>query len=227
MVIPTIGEVLPAAVAIGLSPIAVIAVVAVLSGRDGRRNGPLFAAGWATGLTAITLFGTLVIDQVDVSPTGGSVTWADGVRLVLGIGLIAAAVVKWRSRPRPGAPPPDPPAWTRTIDGAGGGRTLVIGLLLGGVNPKNIGFGLAAAASIAGAQLDRSGTALVILAFVAIGSIAVVSMVLARVLLGDRSDRALGSMREFMVQHGNVVMMVLFLVIGANVLGDSLQALRR
>lgn len=227
MIAPTIGEVLPAAVAIGLSPIAVIAAVTVLGGPDARRNGPLFALGWVVGLTTIVLIGTLAFEQVDVSPTEGNVTWADWARLALGIGLVVAAIHKWRSRPRPGAPPPEPPAWMRRIDGASAASTLVIGLLLGGVNPKNVGFSLAAAASIGEAHLDPVDTALAIAAFVTIGSIAVVGMVLNYILLGERSDAALGSAKEFMVTHGNVIMMVLFLVIGAKVLGDSIGALRR
>jgi threonine/homoserine/homoserine lactone efflux protein len=226
-VAPTIGEVLPAAVAIGLSPIAIIAVVAVLGGTGARRNGPLFAVGWVAGLMAIALVGTLVLDQVEGDSIGERASWADWVRLALGVVLIVAAILKWRSRPRPGSPPPDPPGWMRTIDGAGAGRTLVIGLLLGGVNPKNVGFGLAAAASIAGAQLDPGGTAVLIVVFAAIGSIAVVGLVLMYVILGERSDAALASVKEFMVLHGNVIMMVLFLVIGAKVLGDSIQELRR
>lgn len=226
LVAPTIGEVLPAAVAIGLSPIAVIAVVTVLGGPNARRNGPAFALGWVVGLTAIVLVGAVALDQIESTPAGDEASWADWVRLALGVALVGAALAKWRSRPRPGSPPPEAPAWMRSIDSAGTGRTLAVGALLGGVNPKNVGFGLAAASSIAAAGLDARGLALTIAVFVAIGSIAVVGMVLVASLARDRSGAALASVKDFMVLHGNVIMMVLFLVIGAKVIGDALQTLR-
>ncbi|MFF5923419.1 hypothetical protein ACFY8C_34655 [Streptomyces flavochromogenes] len=50
MLIEAIGAVLPAALAVGLSPFPVVGVVLLLAGRHGRRNGPLFAAGWVAGL---------------------------------------------------------------------------------------------------------------------------------------------------------------------------------
>lgn len=225
VVAPTIGEVLPAAVAIGLSPIAVVAVVTVLGGPNARRNGPAFALGWVVGLAAIVLIGSVALDQIESAPADDDASWADWVRLALGVILVGAAFAKWRSRPRPGSPPPDPPAWMRSIDNAGTGRTLVIGALLGGVNPKNVGFGLAAAASIAAAGLDARDLSLTVAVFVAIGSIAVIGMVLVSALGGDRSDAALASVKDFMVLHGNVIMMVLFLVIGAKVIGDAVQTL--
>lgn len=49
------GALLPAALAVALSPFPLIAIVLILSGAHGRRNGPLFAAGWITGLAIVVL----------------------------------------------------------------------------------------------------------------------------------------------------------------------------
>ena len=48
----TIGELLPAAVAVALSPIPIVAIVLVLDSSRARRNGLAFAGGWVSGLTA-------------------------------------------------------------------------------------------------------------------------------------------------------------------------------
>jgi hypothetical protein len=44
-----IGESLPLAVGIALSPIPIIAVVLMLTSHQARINGPVFVAGWLAG----------------------------------------------------------------------------------------------------------------------------------------------------------------------------------
>ncbi len=53
---PAIGDLLPSAVGVALSPVPIIAVILMLGTPKARSNGPAFAVGWVAGL---------VIDQRD------------------------------------------------------------------------------------------------------------------------------------------------------------------
>ena len=46
-----IGEILPLAVGVALSPIPIIAIILMLGTPRARSNGPAFALGWLVGLT--------------------------------------------------------------------------------------------------------------------------------------------------------------------------------
>ena len=54
MLIQAIGGMLPAAVAVALSPIPIVAVILVLATPRARTVGPAFAVGWVAGLTLVS-----------------------------------------------------------------------------------------------------------------------------------------------------------------------------
>lgn len=54
----TIGNVLPLALGVGISPIPIVAVVLMLATPRGRVNGPAFLLGWIVGIAAV---GTAVL----------------------------------------------------------------------------------------------------------------------------------------------------------------------
>jgi threonine/homoserine/homoserine lactone efflux protein len=79
------------------------------------------------------------------------------------------------------------PKWMATIDSFSAGTSLLLGAALSAVNPKNLALTLAAAASIAQAGLDGGGTAVVIAAFVVIGSLTVAGAVLYFLIAAQRA----------------------------------------
>jgi Sap, sulfolipid-1-addressing protein len=48
-----IGQILPLAVGVALSPVPIIAVALMLMSQRARLNGPLFVIGWLIGLAVI------------------------------------------------------------------------------------------------------------------------------------------------------------------------------
>jgi len=48
-----IGQILPLAVGVALSPVPIIAVALMLMSQRARLNGPLFVIGWLLGLAVI------------------------------------------------------------------------------------------------------------------------------------------------------------------------------
>ena len=93
-----ISEVLPFAVGVAISPIAIIAVILVLFSARARVNGPAFLAGWLAGVAVVSIVVYLVADAGDASSdqtTSDTVSW---IKLVLGVFLVAHAVRSWRAR---------------------------------------------------------------------------------------------------------------------------------
>jgi Sap, sulfolipid-1-addressing protein len=220
-----IGVVLPSAVAVALSPFPIVAVILVLGSPRAKTSGPAFALGWIVGLAVLTgLVVALTGDAEDPdSAVATGVGWTD---LLLGIGLLVAAARKWHNRPRAGDPVVMP-RWMAGIDGVGTGRAVVLGLALGGANPKNVALTFAAAASIAQSGVEGTEAAVAVAVFVLIGSSTVLGAVLYRIVRGERAAAKLDSVKDFMAANNAVIIMVVLLVFGAKLVGDGLAGLAR
>jgi threonine/homoserine/homoserine lactone efflux protein len=218
-----LGEVLPAAVGVALSPVPIIAIILMLGTPRARANGPAFAAGWVLGLVAVSVLVMVVATGSD-DPDSGASTTVDVVMLVLGLLFLVMALRQWQGRPRPGQPQ-ELPAWMSSVDHFTPGKSFGLGVLLSGANPKNLALTLAAAASVAQAGLDGVQSAEVIAVFVIIGSLSVVGPVLFFLFAGDGATKPLASVKEFMTANNAVIMMVVLLVLGAKLLGNGLTGL--
>jgi threonine/homoserine/homoserine lactone efflux protein len=217
-----IGDLLPAAVGVALSPVPIVAVILMLGTPRARSNGPAFAAGWVAGLVTVGVIVLLVAGDADSSDDTS--TAVDVVVLLFGLLLLAVAVKQWQGRPRPGETP-EMPKWMAAIDDFTAGRSFGLGVLLSGVNPKNLALTLAASASLAQAGLSAGGDAVGLAVFVVIGSVTVVGPVLAYLFMGQRAERALGEVKQFMADHNAVIMAVVCLVLAAKLIGNGIGGL--
>jgi threonine/homoserine/homoserine lactone efflux protein len=217
-----IGDLLPAAVGVALSPVPIVAVILMLGTPRARSNGPAFAAGWVAGLVTVGVIVLLVSGDADSS--GDTSTAVDVVVLLFGLLLLAVAAKQWQGRPRPGESP-EMPKWMAAIDDFTAGRSFGLGVLLSGVNPKNLALTLAASASLAQAGLSAGGDAVGLAVFVVIGSVTVAGPVLAYLFMGARAERALGEVEQFMSDHNAVIMAVVCLVLAAKLIGNGIGGL--
>jgi threonine/homoserine/homoserine lactone efflux protein len=222
LLVDAIGAVLPSALAVALSPFPVVAVILVLGSRHARTSGPLFALGWVVGLSVLSTVVVLVLSGAGADdPDSAAASGVGGLQVGLGLGLLVLAARKWRTRPRPGNEVAMP-GWMASVDGAGPGRALGLGLGLAAGNPKNIALTMAASASIAEIGLDGADTVTAVAAFVAVGSASVVGAVLYRLLRAERAAAGLDSVKAFMVANNAVIMMVILLAFGVKLIGDGL-----
>jgi len=217
-----IGDLLPAALAVALSPIPVVAVVLVLGSQRARSAGPAFALGWIAGLAAVSALVMLLLSgSADADPDDPGVAWLD---LAIGLLFLALAAKQWKKRPRQDEAP-EMPSWMATVDSATPPKAAALGLALSAANPKNLALTLAAAATVAEAGLDPADETIAIAVFVVLGSTTVAGAVLAYLLLGDRASRPLAAVRRFMSDNNAVIMMVVLLLLGAKLVGDALSGL--
>jgi threonine/homoserine/homoserine lactone efflux protein len=215
-----IGDLLPSALAVALSPIPIVAVVIVLGAPHARTAGPAFALGWIAGLAAVSALVVLLLGGgSDAEETG--VNW---LKVAIGLLFWAMAAQQWQKRPKPGEDPAMP-SWMATIDSASPTRAAVLGVALSGANPKNLAPTLAASASIAEAGLTAADTTAAIAAFVAIGSTTVAGAVLFYLAAPATAVRPLAAIKQFMSDNNAVIMMVVLLLLGAKLLGDGLAGI--
>lgn len=217
-----IGDLLPSAFAVALSPIPIIAVVLVLGAARARTAGPAFALGWIGGLLAVSVVVVLVLGAgSDPDSDDPGISW---LKVALGILFLVMAAKQWTKRPRDGREA-QTPKWMATIDTATPSKAAVLGAALSGANPKNLALTLAASASIAEAGLDQADKAIAIAVFVLLGSVTVAGAVLFYLVDAKRAAPALDAIRRFMSDNNAVIMMVVLLLLGAKLLGDGLAVI--
>ena len=218
-----IGDLLPSAIGVAISPVPIIAIVLMLGTPKARSNGLAFAVGWVLALVVVSVFVLLVASDADDADSGTSTAVAV-VLLLLGLLFLVMAWKQWQARPKPGVEPAVP-KWMAAIDRFTAGRSFGFGALLAGVNPKNLALTLAAAATIAKAGLDGGETAIAVAVFVIIGSLTVAGPVLYYLIAGDRAAGPLGEIKRFMSDHNAVIMMILLLVLGMKLIGNGIAGL--
>jgi len=220
-----IGEMLPLAIGIAISPLAIVAVILILTTPQARTNGPAFLGGWLLALGVVGGVTLVVTDAAESADTGGPRTVVAVLKLVLGVTLLVLAWRGFRSRPQPGEEAPLP-KWMAALDRFTPGRSLAMGALFGGVKPKNLILAAAAAAGIAGAGLGGAQQVAVLLLLILVASIAIIAPVAVYFLLGDeRSARVLDGWKTWLQANNSAVMIVLFVVFGVVLLGNGIAGL--
>jgi threonine/homoserine/homoserine lactone efflux protein len=216
-----IGNVLPLALGVALSPVPIIAVVLMLATPRGRANGPAFVLGWIAGVALVGTVVLLVAGGVSASDNGQPKTWVSVLKLVLGLLLVLVAVRQWHGRPH-GDAEAALPGWMKAIDTFTPVKSAGLGVLLAGPNPKNLLLTIAAAAAIAQAGISGGEQAVVLAIFVVIATLGPGIPLGIYYALGDRSAEVLSKLRAWMVTNNQAIMAVICAVIAAKLVGDAI-----
>ena len=219
-----VGQILPLAIGVAISPVPIIAIVLTLGTRRARSNGPAFALGWVAGLTiaGAAMFALATGNSQD--DDGGPETWVSVLKLALGVLFVLLTVRTWRGRPQAGQEAPMP-KWMQAIDTFTTGKSLGFGVLLAGVNPKNLALTIAAAAAIAETDVSGGEAAGALAIFILVGSLSILAPVAVYFTLGVKAAAILDGLKTWMAAHNAAIMAVLLLVLGAKLIGDAVAGL--
>jgi len=219
-----IGEVLTFAIGVAISPVPIIAVILMLFSARARVNGPVFLLGWIVALAVVSAVVYVISDQ---SNAAGSSTASDSIswgKIVLGVFFLLLAARQWWSRPAPGIEP-TMPKWMGGIDALTPGKALGLGVLLAGVNPKNLILTVGAAAGLAQLGLSTTDVAVSLIVFVVVGSLTIAGPVVYYLLGGERAKTELDELKGWLAVHNAAVMATLFLVFSVDLIAKAIPPL--
>jgi threonine/homoserine/homoserine lactone efflux protein len=219
-----IGHILPLAVAAALSPFPIVAVVLLLATPRASADGLAFLLGWLVGLSLVGAVMLLIAGGVDATENGEPATWVSLLELALGALLLFVGIRGFRGRPS-GGEQAELPKWMRSLDSVGPPKAFGLGLLLSGLNPKNLLLTVAAAAAIAETGIDAGQEVVVLAIYILLGSVGVGAPVVLYFVLGERSHKLLDGLRSWMAANNAVIMAVVVLVIAAKLIGDGIAGL--
>jgi threonine/homoserine/homoserine lactone efflux protein len=215
-----IGEILPLAVGIAISPIPIIAVILMLLSPRAKGTSLGFMIGWIAGIVVAIVVFTLLASIIP-QHTGGGSPVAGVIKIILGLLLLFLAIRQWRGRLTKGEEPAMP-KWMSAIDSMTAGKGLGLGFLLSAVNPKNLLMAASAGVIVGGAGLAFGQTVIVIIIFVLLAGCTVIIPVVGYLIASARLAGPLDRLREWLVENNAVIMAVVLLVIGVAVIGKGI-----
>jgi threonine/homoserine/homoserine lactone efflux protein len=215
-----IGEILPLAVGIAISPIPIIAVILMLLSPRAKDTSVGFMIGWLLGIVIAIIVFTLLSSVIPQHSEGGSPV-GGVIKIILGALLLFLALRQWRARPA-GGEQASLPKWMSAIDSMTAGKAFGLAFLLAAVNPKNLLMAASAGLAIGGAGLALGQTAVVITLFVLLAACTVIIPVIAYLIAASRLAGPLDELRGWLVENNATIMSVLLLVIGVAVIGKGL-----
>ena len=229
---------LPLALGVVMSPLAIMALVAVLVSKRARANGTAYLVGWAVALIAILAVSFAVFGFLEVRQYGQPPLWTAYVRLVIAVLLIAAAVWVYRrghdrtkamaAATTPGdvvAAAPQLPGWLRAVDHFTPARSLLLGFGIFALNPVDVSCAVLAMLDVRGAAVSPADAAVVIVVFAAVGILPIAAPVFYTLVKGAAADPLLERVRSWIAGHTSVLNAGLLVLIGAMQLQKSLSAL--
>jgi hypothetical protein len=210
---------LPSAIAIALSPIAIIQLILVLFSERAKTNGLVFISTLLAGMIALPAFGAFVVDVATDESSDAPSTAKGVVFVVIGLALLAMAWANFEKRADPTLPKA-----LDLISTMGPVPVFVLALGVSFLNPKNTIMLLSAGtqAGASGASPGEIMAAIVVFALVA--TLPFTVSVGYLVLGGGRAKANLETFRDWLGRHNHlitaVVVGVLALVLLAQGLGS-------
>jgi Sap, sulfolipid-1-addressing protein len=216
-----VAEVLTFAIGVAISPVPIIAVILMLFSARARANGTMFLIGWAIALALVSGIAYLAGGATPAGTTVPTVSWA---QILFGVLFLLLAARSWRNRPAPGTEP-ERPKWMVGIDAFSPGKAFAFGLLLAGVNPKNLLLAIGAGAALAGLGLSTTDAVVSLIVFVVVGSVTIAGPVLYYFAGGEKARTRLDVAKDWLAVHNDAVMTVLFLVFGVDLIAKGIRPL--
>jgi len=219
-----ISEVLTFAIGVAISPVPIIAVILMLFSERAHVNGPVFLLGWVLALGVVCTLVYLLANHSNPatgSTASDTISWG---KIVLGVLFLLLALRNWRNRPRRGTEP-EMPKWMGGVDALTPLKALGLGVLLAGVNPKNLILTIGAATGLAQLHLSTTDVVVSLIVFVIVASVTIAGPVLYYLLGGESAKTTLDEMKDWLRLHNGAVMAVLFLVFGVHLIAKGLPPL--
>jgi len=219
-----IGDLLPLALGIAISPIPIIATILMLLAPRAGGASAGFLLGWVGGIVIATTLFIVLAGGADLGGDDGPSVAASWIKIGLGVLLLLLAARQWRARPASGEVA-ELPGWMSAIDSFTVVKGLGLGFVLSAVNPKNLLMAVAAGATIGSGDISVGEEAVAVAVFTVIAASTVATPVLAYLVARDRMRHPLDLLKGWLQVNNGTVMGVLLVVIGFVLIGKGVGGL--
>ncbi len=200
-------------VAVTLEPIPITGFILVLSSERGTYKGAAFILGWFLSLVVVIAATLLVTGGTPPKPATAPSTAILAAKILFGVILIGLA---FRQRARAGRPK-KPPTWMSKLDHLSLWAAATLGLLL---QPwVLVGAGAAAVSAL---HISSIESYFLLVAFCLLCTASLLTLELYAVFSPEGATEKLDGLRHWIDVHRDQAIIVLSLVIGLWLVGDSL-----
>lgn len=207
-------QLIPMAVGMLISPLPIVAIVAILLSSRGRTAGPAYVAVFTLVTFAFVGAGALTTAGASATSSSASKIIVLVLTILLTLGFTALALASWLTRPKGGAAP-QAPGWLKAVDTITPARAAGLGFVMAVTNTKNIPLELKGGAMIGSAHLPPLVAVLLCVAFAVAGTLALILPTILATTGSASVARALERLKAEMIAHNAVIMTVLFAVLAA------------
>lgn len=218
-----IGDTLPLAVGLALSPVALATAVMLLLGSRGRVKTALFGVGWFVVLLVITAIAAAIVDVADDDAPEATKDGVDIVLLVIAVLFAVLALVAWKKRPKEGDE--EKPSILDRLDGLSVWGALAMGFAQGVIVIKNIPLAAAAGARLGEADLDTAALIVGLVVFALVAASGVIIPLVLAVLGGERAAPILARFRDWLSYNMTTISIVVLFVLSAYFFGQGIGIL--
>ena len=235
--IDLLWDLLPVVLGVVASPLAIMALVAVLLSRRARVNGLAYLGGWAVAVVvalcaAYAIFGTLELEQRHDPPM-----WLPFARIILAAVLFTGAVWTYRrahaevakmatatTPEQTAAAAPQLPGWLQKVGEFSPPRSFALGLGVFTLNPVNMSCAIVAALDIRLSGLTAGSSLWVLLGFATISIAPMTIPVVLAIVKRERAEPTLSALRTWIAAHNGTLSVVMFTLVGFMQMQKALQA---
>lgn len=221
-----VWQLIPVAIGVMASPVAVMALIGILLSRNSRRNGAAFLAGWVLSATVLLMAGLLVFSAAETPGAFRTAPWVPVVHAVIGLTcvggalwtffrarLVVARVAEARTPDELTEATPQLPGLVRSVARFTPGRSLLLGLGIF-LTPMNIALVAAAAIGIVLARLPEPQLLLTVCGFLAAAAAPVAIPVFSVLARGEGADPMLRRLRRWMLHRSGYLTAAVLLLVG-------------
>jgi hypothetical protein len=228
-------QLIPLALGIIMSPLAIIGVVAVLLSTRARPNSLAFLAGWILGACASIGVTYLILSGLTVHEHRDPPFWVPVLHLFLALVFAVGAGVMFAASQRIKAikieraagvePDPELPKMFQAISEFGPGKNFALGIGLFVLNPVDLSCAIAAALTLRLSGLSGNVQWVTAIAFVIVSVSSVAVPVLFLMIRGERAQKPLTELRTWIATHTKLLNVALLVLLSMMQFGKAWNTL--
>lgn len=208
-----LGEFMPLAVGIAISPVPIIAVIMMLTTKGALRNAVLFTTGWVLALAVTSVAAILIFGDAPTSAQKGTGLATNIMQVAFGALLLGMGFYRWWQRHKGVAP--KQPRLLKSVDSIRPAGALLFGLAMIVINPKNLMLLLSALMQIGKSQPSTATGVTSVTIFICVASIGTLLPLFIYVAFRKKATAILASWKSWLTAHSSTVTIYLFLLLGA------------